>query len=208
MGELNDDTHNVTLYDEAGNPVAVIFDGSIYRLAVDAKITGIDNGITIISTPRPGKRFGVFLLNGGSSDMTVDGSSTPVEFQNGPGTGKKWFVFSISVVIEDNSINFSKFGGIPALTNGVDLKVKEAGGSEETIANFKRNGDVHIFAPNVRIESAASDILSIHSNIFENSGTTFQLKNANNEFVKLVVNDDLTALEIFNFLIRGYEVNE
>ena len=49
MSELNDDTHNVTLYDEAGNPVAVILDGATYRLAVDAKITGgeIDVSVTI-----------------------------------------------------------------------------------------------------------------------------------------------------------------
>lgn len=40
MADQNDPTRNVTLYDEAGNVVALILDGSIYRLAVDANITG------------------------------------------------------------------------------------------------------------------------------------------------------------------------
>jgi len=38
MSDQNDLTTNVTLYDEAGNPVDIILDGSIYRLACD--VTG------------------------------------------------------------------------------------------------------------------------------------------------------------------------
>jgi hypothetical protein len=40
MGDLNDPTKNVTLYDENGNQVELILDGAIWRLAVDALITG------------------------------------------------------------------------------------------------------------------------------------------------------------------------
>jgi len=40
MADQNDITRDVTLYDELGNKVAVVADGSIFRLGVDAKITG------------------------------------------------------------------------------------------------------------------------------------------------------------------------
>ncbi len=40
MGDVNDPTENVTLYDENGNAVELILTGGIYRLAVDADITG------------------------------------------------------------------------------------------------------------------------------------------------------------------------
>lgn len=40
MSDSLDITPNVTLYDDAGNPVDVILDGSVYRLAVDSNITG------------------------------------------------------------------------------------------------------------------------------------------------------------------------
>ena len=39
MSESNDKTQNTTLYDELGNEVGVILDGSIYRLQVEAQLT-------------------------------------------------------------------------------------------------------------------------------------------------------------------------
>jgi len=39
MADINDDTLNTTLYDEAGNAVSVIQDGSLYRLAIDGDVT-------------------------------------------------------------------------------------------------------------------------------------------------------------------------
>jgi hypothetical protein len=43
MADQNDLTRNATLYDENGNQVGVILDGSTYRLSVDAKATIVDN---------------------------------------------------------------------------------------------------------------------------------------------------------------------
>jgi hypothetical protein len=40
MADQNDLTHNTTLYNEVGNKVAVIADGGIWRLGVDALLTG------------------------------------------------------------------------------------------------------------------------------------------------------------------------
>jgi hypothetical protein len=39
MADINDDTLNTTLYDENGNAVSVIQDGSLYRLAIDGDVT-------------------------------------------------------------------------------------------------------------------------------------------------------------------------
>lgn len=176
------------------------------RLKVDANISTASEGITIAN--RPGKYFNTFLTNGGSPYLNVDGSSTPVNFNAAPPSGKRWYVTTISISIEDAAIQFNKFGGITALTNGVDFKVKEGGASELTLGNFKRNGDVYVFATNVRLESAASDILVIHSNIWDNAGTTWKLDNSLSEYIRLTVNDDLTGLTQFVVLVRGYEVDE
>ena len=40
MADQNDLTHNTTLYNEVGDKVAVIADGGIWRLGVDALLTG------------------------------------------------------------------------------------------------------------------------------------------------------------------------
>lgn len=39
MADLNDDTLNTTLYDELGNAVSVVQDGTLYRLAIDGDVT-------------------------------------------------------------------------------------------------------------------------------------------------------------------------
>ena len=169
-----------------------------------------DNALDVnaLPNPRPGKGFAVFLKNGGSNDLVVDGSSTPVTFSAAPGTGKKWYIHSISILFEDTGINFNKFGGITALTNGVDLKITEGGESERLGLNAKKNSDFYEFATAVILQSAATDVLSIRSNIKISQGTTFELKDSLSENVKVVVNDNLTGIDRFNVLVKGYEVSE
>lgn len=161
-----------------------------------------------IQNPFPGITFNSFLSNGGSPDMDVNGSVSPVIFLASPPSGKIWYVHTIDVIIEDNAMNFTKFGGIPALTNGVDFSVKQNGLIEETLANLKRNGDFYTFANEAFIESSTTDIFVAHVYTRINTGTTFKLINSNSDFFKAIVNDNLTNLTKFRVLIRGYEVNE
>ena len=132
------------------------------RLKVETSIIENQN---IINNPRPGKGFRLYLLNGSSYNMAVDGSSFPVTFQNAPENGKIWYIYTVSIILEDSSMNFEKFGGISALTNGVDWYLKENGGSEELLANIKRNGDYYGFARQVILDSASTDILIVNINL-------------------------------------------
>jgi len=89
-----DGKYHPNLYNEKG------------RLKVDAQVV-------IMAEPRPGLRVAEFLKDsGGSIDLNIDGSVTPVTFSAAPPTGKKWFIHSLSLIMEDASINFTKFGGI------------------------------------------------------------------------------------------------
>lgn len=166
--------------------------------------------VVIMAEPRPGLAVAELLKeSGGSLDLNVDGSVTPVTFSASPPTGKKWFIHSITLIMEDASINFTKFGGIPGgITNGIDIKVKEGGLAERLLGNFKTNGDLHIFSVSVRIDSAATDLLTLQTNIKISSGTTFELKNASSDVFKVIVNDNLTTINRFNVLIKGFEVAE
>lgn len=167
-----------------------------------------DPGGKIDITPFPGIAFRGFVTNGISPDLNVDGSVTPVEFNVAPPSGKIWYIHNISLVIEDNAINFTKFGGILALTNGVDFKVKQNGLSEELLANIKNNGEFYTFANQVLLESSVIDILVIQVNTKTNTGTTFKLINSSDDNFKVVVNDDQTAINKFRIVVRGYEVDE
>lgn len=168
----------------------------------------LDVNAAFSENPHPGRLVLAFLENGGSSDMVVDGSSTPVDFIGSPPTGKIWYIKSIHIIIEDSNINFSKFGGIGSLTNGVDFFVTEDGQSERTLASIKRNGQFYSFANDVEIQSAATDILIARINLGVNAGTTLSLTNSNSEQLKATVNDDLTGLDVFNVLMQGFEVDE
>ncbi len=202
MADIPRTTNDSTLYDENGNAVNVVLIDGEYRLSTDS-----------IINPFPGISFNSFLaidVSGGSTDMNVDGSSTPVTFIAQPPTGKIWYIHTIDVVLEDTAMSFAKFGGIAIpLTNGVDFKVKQNGASEITLANIKRNGDFYTFANDAFIESSTTtDILVAHVRTKVNTGTTFKLTDSNSEFFKAVVNDNLTNINKFQVLIRGYEVNE
>lgn len=187
-------SQDVTIRNDDGSKIVTITtEASKQRLDVDA------------NSPYPGKGFTAFLLNGASSAQNVNGSVTPVSFQNGPASGKIWYVVSFSVTMEDTSMNFSKFGGITALTNGWLVKVKENGGSEITVATIKKNGDFYTYANNVIIESSTTDILIVQFNPVFNTGATIKLLYG--DYLKTTVNDDLSSLDSFSMLIRGYEVD-
>ena len=193
-------TSNVSIWDNEGNKnVTVTTDGAKERLDVNA---------TFSENPFPGSSVSEFLVDGSSNDMTVDGSVTPVEFTVVPNTGKILYVFSITIVIEDTSINFDKYGGVPALTNGVDYKIKENGEAEFTAANIKRNGDYYAFVNELILDSSTTDILVGKVLIQVNNGTTIKLTDSNSEYIKTVVNDDLTSINKHFVLVRGYEVDE
>lgn len=173
-----------------------------------SKLDQLDNTLIDLITPFPGNSVSKFLENVGSSDMNVDGSSTPVEFIAVPNTGKIFYVHSITIVIEDNAMNFNKYGGLATLTNGVDFKIKQNGLAEVTSANIKRNADYYTFVNELIFESSTTDILVGKILIKQNNGTTIKLTDSNSEYIKAVINDDLSGLNIHFVLIRGYEVDE
>lgn len=72
-----------------------------------------------------------YLRNsGGSIDMGVNGSVTPVEFFKTIPTGRIFELARIQVSIHDASPNPGNYGGGAALTNGVDLFFRAVDGTE------------------------------------------------------------------------------
>lgn len=69
---------------------------------------------------RPMSEF--FTDSGGASEMTVNGSVTPVEFNLQADGNRDRFVKSIIFTIVDSGATLSDFGAIGALTNGVQFE--------------------------------------------------------------------------------------
>lgn len=176
-------------------------------LPVDA---GLSEDAVVGLNPRPGRFLIQSPENGGSRDLNVDGSTTPVDFLLSPATGKKVVVKTLVLVFVDTAIDFSKFGGIAAITNGLEIFTKEGGESERQINDaLLDNADFYGLATDILLQSTpGSDILKIELDLSAKLGTQFELTATRGDYVKITVNDDLSGLNEFYAIIFGYEVDE
>lgn len=215
------DTPARILYDENGNPVGVVLDGSIYRLQTEAKLAvgskviltdgvheaGITSGGRLAVDVSRDARGVVteYLKNGSSAEMAVDGDPTPQEFVWNPGSNDVEGA-ALAFVIEDSTIRFGDdFGGIDALTNGVLLTIK-ASDVTYTLADIQRTrelsqlaspGGFDVYAANpdhLRAE------LSLEGFLFKASGTY-----PTDDYVKVTIRDDIDRLSHMSALFKGRE---
>lgn len=114
--------------------------------AVHVTVHDDDSGDGIAIDPRPlyslvhvdGR-----LTNASSTDMTVNGSSTAVDFVAGPPAGQIWYVSQISILIDDvGSSDGTDFGSITGgLTNGVQV-IQDVSSTEYVLTNMQDNHDL------------------------------------------------------------------
>ena len=147
------------------------------------------------------------FLNGSSRDMNVDGSGTPVDFTVVPTSSKMFYIARMVIFLEDQSINFNKFGGRAALPNGIDIEIKEGGATRDPLNGESIKENLDMMAYDADIYSAASDLL-IAKIEFLRAGTVIRLEDAESDYVTITVNDDLTTLDSFYIITYGYEVDE
>lgn len=84
------------------------------------------------------------LLNGGSPDMDVNGTSgSPIEFTSGPGAGEVWYLEQLSFLIHHpGSMDSTDYGSIAGgLTNGFQV-VFDLNSTETTFVNLKNNVEI------------------------------------------------------------------
>lgn len=163
-----------------------------------------------------------FTDNGGesgSSDMAVDGSTTPVEFSIAARDDVDIYIKTISILISDNSATLDKFGNLTALTNGVDFKYFNQVIGEVSIQDgMKTNLDVirvGLGSPAVGDGSSAfrADTSGAGADTylpFFDLSLTFgfpwgvRIKAGSTDRILFRVNDLLTGLDAFN--IKGFGV--
>ena len=151
----------------------------------------------------------------GTNNMAVDGSVTPQIFRITPKNltdGQEWDITRIIFNITDDTImDTEKFGGIPKLTNGIVLRVKN--GQIKNIFNAKKNGS---FAERV-FDIAYDDKAPAGSFGFRarrtfagqsKNGVTIRLSATNNDELQIMIFDDLTGLNEFEAVAQGHYVTD
>lgn len=155
-----------------------------------------------------------------SDDMIVDGSVTPQIFsilplpsQSGDMVRAIWQIENIG-----NDMDFSTFGGAPALVNGCVLRVKNPDGNFRNIMNFKSNGDIinqafdHAFLNPKQGNTVRGFTSRLTWGGQSKHGVVIRLEGLVGEELQIVIQDDLTAgaaaNDIFRMRTQGHELQE
>jgi hypothetical protein len=183
---------------------------------------GIGRGTTRI--------FRAFFTNAaGSSDMLVDGGTTPVEFtiKANQDNERDIYISTVSFVIEDGSAVLNKFGGVTALTNGVRFHYFDTDVGEIDIHDaMKTNFDfVRLGLGNPAFAGSATTTFLADKTSAGNTTSYIpvvdfryvfglpygiELKAGSRAKLVLTIRDDLTAgtpPETFDCIAYGFEVN-
>lgn len=150
---------------------------------------------------------GVPILEGGSVDANVDGSTTPVLFKwvspTVPPADQISHVQFINFVIQDRRkiIDPFRFGGIPTLDTGIVFRVVDdqgdlvfAGGA------LRRNRDFYISPDSTQTVTQNSELVRYR---FDFQSAELRLKFLPLWGIELTINDDLTSLDMFNIAVSG-----
>jgi hypothetical protein len=151
---------------------------------------------------------------GSSTDLNVDGSVTPVEFVITAVPGVTKWVTGLRILLngvnmEMDTNDFRRFGAATAsqtpLTNGIEMFVEQVGSTSQfyvdpiqTMGQFLDYADR--FTNIVNAVSTQSDFLSFDFDF----DVPVVLPPGTTDKVAVKVSDDLTAIDLFKVIARGY----
>ena len=143
--------------------------------------------------------------------MNVNGAITTQVFQIGPiGTTIEVDITRITGYIQDGSaMDDALFGGIAALTNGVVLRRND--GTIHNLWNLKTNGDIGLlcFDASYTLKAPSGSFGYRFRNTYagpSKHGVTIRL--APSDVLEILIQDDLTGLELFNMMAQGHLVTD
>jgi hypothetical protein len=149
--------------------------------------------------PDPSKMVAQTLKDGANEDLRVDGSVTPAEFEYGSDPTEDIALLELRFVMSADAIYFEgdKFGPINALVNGVKIIVRS--NSEMTILHTLKINEHFLSMINpaslFRETTGSADAMAAAINF----GGLVKLKADNADYIKVVIQDDLTSVKFKYF---------
>lgn len=155
---------------------------------------------------------------GGSSDMVVDGSVTPVDFFVEAPQDKDLYVTRISFIVVDQNMTLNQFGNIGDLTNGMRLFYTDELGEVDIAEMLQTNfdfvrlcsglpsfgdGTTAFIANNVDfISEGIIPVLDLKDTFGFRWGLEF--RNGSTQKLVLRIRDDITGIDAMNVIIYGF----
>lgn len=189
-----------------GNLLTVLYNNGFYQGFI-VNVAG--NTITLdIPFPRAFPVSATCIL--GRFNANVNGSVTTQVFHAKPPSGSVWDIVKMCVqLVDDAAMDYTKFAGIAALTNGCVLRKRD--GNYDNIGNVKRNGDFSLFGCyNEIVEKTGGGEYAFNSICQfggqSNAGVTIRLDGSQGDEIELLIQDDLTAISNVYVVLIGHEV--
>lgn len=160
---------------------------------------------------RPEDFIAKFLVQDGdtNTDLSVDGSSTPVNFDYLIPDDESFLLSRLLFRLEDTAIAMTKFGGIAALTNGITIKILGTDLDNTKFdafngATIKKNDDFALIAGESILLGAGTDAFMVRYTLLK-SGALMRIDGG--ERVRIVVADNLTGITEFHVTVQGFKVS-
>jgi len=140
-----------------------------------------------------------------TTQMAVDGSSTPQIFSIRSGSIPSDITRFIITMLGDSSMDDGKFGNLSALDRGLVLRI--VNGFQKTIFNFKTNGDIKQFCYDVSYADKAPAgqeglVARITFAGQDKHGVTLRIQDT--DVIQWIVQDDLTDLVSLKIAGEGH----
>jgi len=144
--------------------------------------------------------FKLLATSAGVTDMSVDGSVTPVD--------EVWFIARWMLFLQDTKgFDVTTWGSNGVLTNGIDLLVEVNG----TIVNqldfpVKHNGDIATIAYDMQLHTfGTGDDILIARWSFSKMGQFLRLDGSTNDKLIVRINDNLLSVSKQTVNIQGFK---
>lgn len=206
------------------NTMIVCFkDGEAFYQASILSVSSIGGDIYLIELDTPLDYAFTSATYGelATTNMAIDGSSTPVTFKVSPiglNDDVAWDITRIIFVMSGEGIgptndhpDDSDFGVTSVLTNGIVLR--SVNGITKNIFNIKRNGEFRLRVYDVTYtEKSKAGLYSVGVRRSfagqDKNGVTVRLNAITNDTIEIIIQDDLTEMFGMKAVIQGHMVTD
>jgi len=139
---------------------------------------------------------------------SIGSMASPQSYKVTPASTHVWHVERLSLQMSHASAGYiDNFGGIAALTNGCIIRKYNADGTFSTFTNWASNANIYLDFTNIQfIDRAGGGTTygTIGSGSFADIGVTVKLDGSLGEYLEILVQDDITALTLFQLNAQGH----
>jgi len=162
----------------------------------------------------------VLTVNGDllTRNLNVDGSVNPIDAFIGPPVIGDLYITTANILIADNAaIALNKFGGITALTNGINFFVENANERIEISSELKTNFDMIRISTLTAGTGGKNDAFQLSNTDPSNndgynpildftrvSPLGIRLRKDTKDKLGITIRDDLTSVATFDIVINGF----